>query len=586
MIPHRSARLSVTLVLALAALAACFDVRRRSGVTAGSAQFEVAVGTVGPDGGVIEPAADSGSLHPGLRLRIPAGALAEPVEIRVLARYGDPRFPSAVQTFRFEPVGLRFAVPATVTIDYAEVYERTVGAVWAAETIGLWSFRDDPSRDALLLPDPERDIEHRTVSGTLDELGTCFAMHPQLRVLIHQEPRLVDPAELQHAAYDNGLLVPTPNGELDVQVGQGSLASFWQSGAEDNLLVIHGSLGSAVSLGTSASLATALPGAGFNALFANVVVFEYPSGRSIRENANRLYDLLRDGAGPGFGCRIVAHGAGGLLARYALERAHTDADRPGYAPGDPPLTDHVDRVVLVATPNQGADLESSPFGAVAAIATATDRPLVQGLLDLDVGPAGFVASLNVDWAGPSIEYFAIAGDVGSASSDGFVAVDSGVGLNGVLAWQVFSGPLYDHLALPAFADRTGVVEQALVWLGPPNENTRPIVGSVAPPEPVGDGVVAVRFQLTDAESDLAVVLVEVAVDTGTFAPATPAPGSRNPLLLVGGPAPGTAQEFRWDARRDLRGGPPSREVVVRITPLVTSGPGTPGQTGRTLVTVD
>lgn len=68
--------------------------------------------TLGPDGGLVSVA--------GLTLRIPAGALAEPTEVRVTAT--AERVPEGFTAFtpvlRFEPAGLVFATPATIEIPF------------------------------------------------------------------------------------------------------------------------------------------------------------------------------------------------------------------------------------------------------------------------------------------------------------------------------------------------------------------------------------------------------------------------------------------------------------------------------------
>ncbi len=69
--------------------------------------------TIGPDGGIV----DAGSLS----LEIPAGALAEDTEIRIIptADAAPEAFDAFSPVFRFEPAGLSFDVPATVRLPFA-----------------------------------------------------------------------------------------------------------------------------------------------------------------------------------------------------------------------------------------------------------------------------------------------------------------------------------------------------------------------------------------------------------------------------------------------------------------------------------
>lgn len=565
----------------------CVDSSRTSGVRGRSSTEILFEGTLGPEGGDLVDVR-SNALHPGLRLSVPAGALERPTTIRASVRYGDPAFPSAVQVFELTPAELHFALPAQLTIEYSDAYDRALGAIWGSSQLEVWSTTGRPEIDSSSLRTVVRDPERRLLTAETVRLGRFYAMHTPLRTLIHQPAQLVDPAEPVTASLLDGVLVADPAGALAVRVGQGSLQSFFANGSAQNLLVLHGTLGSAVVLGTPASYAASSPEAAFNREFTNVVAFEYPSARSLAESGNRLYDALSRRAGPNFGCRVLAHGVGGLVLRHALERSHVDTSRAGYRSDDPPLSTWIDRAVFVGTPNRGTDLRSSIFAPVLEAALPSDAPFLQGLLDLTPGSGTFLENLNADLTEPPIPYFAIAGDVGSAGSDGVVDVDSVLDTEQLTTLsfdrsQVFAGPLYDHLGLIAFAARTGVVPQARTWLQDVPPNARPVIGSLGQPVPADPGRIDVPFRLSDADSDPCLVIGQFAVDGGPFRPASAVDVGAAPQLLRGAPAPGSEQVFRWDAARDLAGRIEPARVTFRILAADQVGPGFPGQTGTFVV---
>jgi pimeloyl-ACP methyl ester carboxylesterase len=80
-----------------------------------------------------------------------------------------------------------------------------------------------------------------------------------------------------------------------------------------------------------------------------VGTFEYPNDQPLEDSARLLASRLTILAGkyPDRKIRLVAHSMGGLIARQVIEDAKSD---PG----------NVDRLIMVATPNQGSRL--APFG--------------------------------------------------------------------------------------------------------------------------------------------------------------------------------------------------------------------------------
>ena len=66
--------------------------------------------------------------------------------------------------------------------------------------------------------------------------------------------------------------------------------------AERNVLVVPGLLADPLLVTTAGGLVPADPDGGLKRDFENVVVFQYPTGRSLRESANHLYGALVEGA--------------------------------------------------------------------------------------------------------------------------------------------------------------------------------------------------------------------------------------------------------------------------------------------------
>ena len=578
--------LALAVLVLTTALTGCFRAERESGVAPRSALQEIASGKVGPGGATIT--ADPNGSFPAVTLAIPAGAVDRETEVRVLLRFGDPQFPSAVQVFECEPRGLEFARPATLTIEYAEAYREATRSLWAEEDIRIWASDLDPRLDARLVSGGQPDVDRRALSATIDRLSRFYPIHAPLSELVYGTARLVDPAEPQAVRSVGGVIVADSASPQELSVGSGSLATFFASPPERNLLVVHGALGNAFTMGLPSSFAPPAAREAFNDDFENVVAFDYPPGRALAENGNALYSLLRRGAtDERFGCNVIAHSTGGLVVRYALERAHLDESRADFRPDDPPLATLVDRVVMVGTPNLGTDELDGLFGDLLSVVAATDSRFVQGLLDAIPAPGGLIESLNRDWQQPDAGYFAIAGDVGSVQSDGIVDVLSVVGVPDPVgrpdAYQVFSGPTYSHASLAAFAGRTGVIDQARVWYGKARTNTRPIVGNLAAPvieSDAGAEWIRLDFAVSDAESDMCFVVVEVSIEGGPFFAATPQDRARQPIITSGQPAPGNTTSFLWNFRRDVPTSVIRPRVQFRVIASDPGGIGVPAISGR------
>ena len=577
---------TAALCAASAALVCCAEIERQRGAEPLRRSQTVARQWVTVAGGGVVIPSGGGALHRALRVEFPPGSVPEDTEVEVIAHYGDPRLPSVVQSFEIRPIGLALTRPASVSIEYAAVYDDSVGSVFDAQDLALYSFVDDPRADGRAHQIEGHDEVQRVVTTQAGRLGTFFVLHEPLHALFVQPTRLIDPTKPLMATVIDGQLALSDAGPVRVPVGRGSIAAFWSGTAERNLLVLPGLMVEPQVVMSPGSILPQAPAAGLNEDFDNIVVFWYPSGQSLRDSANRLYDLIAEQAGPGFGCRILAHGSGGLVARYALERAHQDPTRAGYADDDPPLAARIDRVVFVGTPNQGASVISAQLDRLLEIVLPADRVFVQGVIDLLPEAGSFVADLNRGWVEPPTEYFTIAGDVAGGHSDGLVAVNSALGVPAPSsrpdAYQVFSGPIYDHHSLLVFADRIGVVEQARDWFGKSGPLSTPAIGSVETPQGAQAGIVELPFSLSDAQQDVSFVDAVWSIDGTHWRRATSADGP-TPLALRSAAAPGEPQTFRWDSRADQVGVVDRVRVVLRLLVADHSGTGIAGQTGGFIV---
>ncbi|MBI5853008.1 MAG: hypothetical protein HZB39_18515 [Planctomycetes bacterium] len=577
----RSSPARLALLVLIVPLA-CARIERTSGIEPLEGRRLLARATIGAAGGTVAPARAS-DLHARVRLVVPAGALAQDVEIAIQVRYGDPRLPSVVQSFELEPRGLDLALPAAFTAEYASAYEISAGAVWNELDIAAWSFATDPARDLRLHDAIDRDVERNLVTMQVDVLGTCFCMHRELRALTLPGAELVDPSSPMLARFVGELPVETVDGPRAFRIGRGTLDGFFAGVPSRNLLVVPGVFGDALLLAGDDALLPQDATEGLNGDFDNIVVFRYAAGRAIRENGNRLYDLLARRIAPGFRCDAIAHGGGGLVLRWALERAHADPSRADYREGDRPLVEFVDRVVLLATPNDGAPVVALRFEAILAATYTSDARFVQGLADLIPGRSTLIDELGNAPPASSARYFSIAGDVAGGGNDGLVDVSSAVGSPGswphLVSHFVFSGPGYDHFALIAGARRTGVTHQARLWLDKITANSRPTVGAVLSPVGVAGGVIEVPYSLADADADICSVAAVWTVDGAHWFIATPANGGGYVQAKNSTPAPGLGHVFHWHSVADRIGAGAQQRAVLRIVASDGGGYGVVGETG-------
>lgn len=568
--------------LALAALVGCVRVERTSTSEPLDRGEVLARGQVTTATGGTLTAAIGGEFE-GVQLIVPPGAVPADVEVVLRGRFGDPRLPSIVQTIEVEPRELELNRPAQLTLRYSTTYARTAGQVWQESEAEIYGFQTAPTEDERVEAIVDRDLELHTIDAAITRFGTFYAMHPVLRSLVSQPTRLIDPAEPLDARLVSGQLRLSYGGDVPVGIGEGRLGEFWASSAERNLIVVPGLLTDPLVTSSAGGPTPLQSRGGLELDFTNVVVFQYPTGRSFRESGNALYDLIRDGSRPGFGCRILAHGTGGLVVRHAIERAHEDPLREGYAPGQPKLDELVDRAVLIATPNQGASVAQSRFDYLLAGVFPADQPFVQGVLDLLPGPQSFVDQLNSGWTQPLTEYFAVAGDFDGSHQDGLVDVTSALGLPTAVArpdgHQIFSGPIYEHAALFLFSETVGVLDQARHWFGKARGNTPALVGAVQTPADGSRGVIDIPIRVTDPEGATCLVLPMVSIDGSEWRFARGPVGSSF-FIARGAPAPGMEEVFRWDSVADGAGLTAPSLVTFRFLIQDGNRPGIAGQSGE------
>lgn len=410
---HRAPRRH--LLVATLLLAACGG-GGSSSVVPPSPPDLLATATIGPAGGTLEAPAGP---HQGVQLTVLAGAVSTPTTFTIRVEADEDAVPSVFPVYRFEPADRDFPADRIgVTVRGAASLFSTT----SAPTL-LTMFRRQAAGQSLqVLPDVAVNELTQTATAAPTRLGRFFASTGDLQRVFSQDFQLLDPAVPTTFQTVYGIEVLADNGAESTPLGRGSLASFWSSTAAENVLVLHGLTGSPLDFRYANDLAGAL-----DASVQNVVFLAYPSATGVAANANRLYDLLRQHAQPGFGCRIVGHSLGGLLARYLLERSRQDPDRTGFTPGDPEATTWIDRVILLGTPNAGSNTAGSLFASMLPALPPSDQRFLQSGLDVIEGPDTFTAALNAGYVDNPARYLNVYGDYG-VGSDGIVSVAAATAL--------------------------------------------------------------------------------------------------------------------------------------------------------------
>lgn len=365
---------------------------------------------IGPEGGSL--GFESGP-HQGVSLVVPPGALATPTEFAIEAAVANPSVLSIIPVYRFTPREVDFVSPATVTVRLGEAL-LGAGAVCFQQVL--------PAEDWRVAADSTVDPVAGLVRTPVSELGEFVSWNGALHRLLTQRAGLIDPAVPTRIESIAGVPVTVGNGSLEAQIGRGSLASFWSSPASDNVVIVPGMLGSPLDfLGVQDLVESLAP------TFANIVVYGYPSGRGVAFNANALFDEIAAARQPGFGCSIIGHSMGGLVARYLIEQSADDDARPGWREQDEPLDDTIAKLVLMGVPNAGSELGEELVRVLLPNLTLGDQRLLQSAIDLSYRPDAATVAMNAAYVDNATRYHVIYGDLGGGS-DGVVSVASALAL--------------------------------------------------------------------------------------------------------------------------------------------------------------
>lgn len=142
--------------------------------------------------------------------------------------------------------------------------------------------------------------------------------------------------------------------------------SVWPAGRVDLAVLVHGLLVDErnFTLGADRLIDHLVPQFGWHP-----VMVRYNTGLHISDNGRRLADRLEelaDALGPRLGrVQLVGHSMGGLVSRSAL----AELERR-----EAPVLEHVERLFLLATPNQGAELERLGHAVECALEAAHRLP--------------------------------------------------------------------------------------------------------------------------------------------------------------------------------------------------------------------
>jgi pimeloyl-ACP methyl ester carboxylesterase len=406
---------------------------------------------IGPEGGTL--VLDLGP-QPGASLTVPPGAVAAPTRFRIQAEPTSDLV-SLFPVYRFEPASLRPALPLRIAVPIGKTLFEDLGGE------GLACFRRDrQGAPWALLGDSQLDTAQGLVSAATTELGEVVAWNGGLHRLFTQLPTLVDPATPVATENLGGIAITIAGGSDAAVIGRGSLQSFWSSGADENLLIVHGLIGSPLDFLGPDDLV-----AGLGPQWKNVVLLAYPSASGVASNANWLYDEIQARREPGWGCSVVGHSLGGLVARYLLERSAVDPARPGFVAGDEPLGGAVRNLLLLGVPSAGSDLGSALVATILPRIPAPEQFRLQAAIDLSFRPDAVTMSLNANYVDNPTRYHVLYGDLG-AQSDGVVTVASALALP-LFGPETATAFATGHVELHAQAAQNGVLARVQQLLSLP-----------------------------------------------------------------------------------------------------------------------
>lgn len=445
----------------------------------------IASAVVGPAGGNVS-VSDPASPLSGAGVSIPPGALARDTQITIRDVTGAGGLPTQILQFRFGPEGLVFAQPVFLKIPYSQGLLDLFGLADPGE---LLVAATDALGGVSLLDTVEVDLVNRTVTAktthfstfAVDSMSAGSALTSGSIHRLFFQPRLLTTEVFVVQRYGKDAIVSGPDTGASLQaVGKGSRASFWQS--SNNLILVHGMTSSAVAfIGPQDLLETLGPH------FDNVLIYQYPSGYSVSENANWLVNEVLANADPArFRAVIIGHSMGGLVVRHAVEKSTADPARQALPNYDPSATASFDglmtHLVTIGTPNRGASLVDLGAVILSGTPNLVDAALsIPGLHDL--APDTLALDLNTGFVQPAgVDYLLIAGklciqQLGCILTDGLVSVSSATGdpelssairpPGGTIVFPPDSSSLFDyeHRKLHNEALVNGVGDAILQFLG-------------------------------------------------------------------------------------------------------------------------
>ena len=387
-------------------------------------------GLIGPNGGRVGFTVGENG---GTELEVPSGALNRDVKITISVTTSGAQKPLDIL-----PSGLKFAVPAKLTVKISKSELSSFGT-----DIPYLSTFSREDADWEVLENVGRGDDR--VSVRVNHLSRFKVEAPGTWMSLDQPSMLIDPPVgvttielVSKRRILLGSVVTTPTTVVRY-IGQGTVTDLLKTGG---CVVVHG-------IGSNPWEMEALIQA-LGSIYKNVIAFQYPSARSIEENAESLRRSIQS-ASPTTKIDIVAHSMGGLVTRKAVQLLGSKGI-------------FVKNVFTIGTPHKGAIIAKvvSYFvdGEVLQVnseteARAKDFP---GLADLDPS-SEFLSKLNASSA-LSTKYFSIAGDYINGG-DSVVTVDSATGN----PWQTDKFTVIDtHSGLHKNAATNGVIAKIKEWI--------------------------------------------------------------------------------------------------------------------------
>ncbi|HEY7910269.1 MAG TPA: hypothetical protein VIG62_00025 [Blastocatellia bacterium] len=434
---------------------------------------------IGRDGGKVE-VVDAGSPCYGAKVFIPPGGVSAKTPVSITAK-ADPAYPPDVTPVAVGPTETRLNTPAEVEIPYSDQLVKNSG-IKDEQELAVFA-QDEKTGRFHALKKTGHDANKNLIRAETDRLTVFAVMSLQMFSAYFQRAGLLDPAEEMALTLSEDLghskdvadkapgqfLVSNSLVERKTRIGKGSLRQLSNPGAH-NLILVHGAMSGAEAFALEGGLVNK-EGLleGLKQDYDNVVAFQYPWGKRIDETGALLArELIKYNVQ---NADIIAHGTGGLIARWAIEQEEGVKNR-------------INNLVTISTPHRGVGMGKIwEDWAERLKVTIPPIGLLPGLrqtvlMDAEFGQP-FFQSLNNTKQGPGkTRYFLIAGDDGTRG-DGLIMTSSAIpvavsntgeggqfvfSMAGKVEFKLFSGPDYTHASLIKRSARNGVLDQARQWL--------------------------------------------------------------------------------------------------------------------------